>query len=203
MKIFFIEGPDNTGKTTIVNELYNWLPNIQCNNVNIMHCKKPEGDTIKDQIAFQNNAYAELTNQLINWNDTNEYDAVIFDRCWYGEYIYGTMYRNRNKREVLDRIHNYEHMLLKSNNIELYFILLTTPSPEFLVKNDDGKSISNANIKLIKKEIELFNEIYDATIINDKAKVIVTKNPSEFRTKESIFSDILEKTCLNKTFYGN
>ena len=166
MRIFFIEGPDNTGKTTVVNELFNWLCTNQCNNINIMHCEKPEGDTIEEQISFQNEAYEKLARQLVEWNETHEYDAVIFDRCWYGEYVYGTMYRKRDKQEVIDRIHEYENILLSSfKPFDLHLILLTTEYPEFLVKNDDGKSISNANIDLIKKELKLFDEIFNESLI--------------------------------------
>ena len=100
MKIFFVEGPDNIGKSTYVKAIQQFLYGKYCTNVLVMHCEKPVGETLDEQIEFQNNAYEKLVDQLIEWNNNNEYDAVIFDRAWYGEYVYGTMYRNRDKEDV-------------------------------------------------------------------------------------------------------
>lgn len=226
MKIFFVEGPDNIGKSTYVRAIQQFLYGKYCTNVLVMHCEKPEGKTIDEQIEFQNNAYEKLVDQLIEWNNNNEYDAIIFDRAWYGEYVYGTMYRNRDKEDVKKRIQSYEQKLLSVfKPYDMKLILLTTESAEFLVKNDDGKSISKADVSLIKKELKLFDEIYEASLfgvvngINNKTRIYVTQmqNPltyikdgvSEekneqhvFRDKFMVFDDIKKNIMLNVNFFN-
>lgn len=182
MKVIIIEGTDRTGKDTIINELKNLA-----NNVLIIHCSKPEGDSFYEQEKFQDLLFLKYKDNLCS-NKYNIADIVIFNRAWYGEYVYGTLYRYRSKDDVAALIKGIE-VQLKQRNIDLYYIQLINDSCDLALKNDDGNSISN-KIENIKQEIELFKEVYELSTVN---KILIKVNDGdEFRNKEDILNEVLD-----------
>ena len=84
-------------------------------------------------------------------------------------------------------------MKFSSPWFEYYTILLTVDNPEFCVKNDDGKSLSEAKVENIKDEVARFNEVFSKNIANSNGlcKVIVN-NGMKFRSREDILNDVLK-----------
>ena len=84
-------------------------------------------------------------------------------------------------------------MKFSSPWFEYYTILLTVDNPEFCVKNDDGKSLSKADIDNVKDEVKRFDDIFSKDInkSNGLCKVIVN-NGMKFRPKEDILNDVLK-----------
>ena len=180
MKIIIIEGPDNTGKNTLIQ-------NIIDNNkvVKLVHCDKPvSNDPFEEQYKlFSLHAY-----NAIQDSRNDDIDVIVFNRYYQGEYVYGQMYRNGDPDKIKKMVFEIENYLI--NNIgkdNIYYVQLTSTSANLLKRNDDGKSLSGADIEKMKKEIDLFNEIYDFSILN-KHKITINEN-DEFRTREDILTE--------------
>lgn len=81
--IFIIEGPDGAGKTTLVNQLKQALPQAK-----VEHFGAPETDD--DAFNYwQKYAWAI--------KDVQPGETVIFDRSWYSDLVYGPIMRDRQE----------------------------------------------------------------------------------------------------------
>jgi thymidylate kinase len=182
MKVIIIEGPDNCGKDTLIGKILEQFP-----TVTMIHCSKPfsKKHSSKEQDLLFNSYVDEIVNQTYNTH------ILLFNRGFHGEYVYGTIYRKRNLIEVENMIRNCE-LKLKNSNYEIYYIQLINESIETLSKNEDGLSLSSGNIDLIKKESELFKEIFNKSILNKKLIYVNNSEKTGFRSKESIFNDVMK-----------
>ena len=191
MKIIIVEGTDRTGKDTLINELKNLGSRVLIN-----HCGKPTGDTHYEQAVNQEKLFNGYLNDLFNDRYFGICDLVIFNRAWYGEYVYGTLYRERTKEEVKRMISFIEYDLNRFNDIinvmtvldGVYYIQLVNDSVKLALSNDDGNSISNDKDNILK-EIELFKEVYELSNINKK--LIKVNDGDEFRDKNDILNEVL------------
>lgn len=180
-KVIIIEGPDNCGKDTLIRRLSDYYSN----NVKVLHACKPTSD---DLFTFYRDG---IVHDTLDAYYSNNLKAVIHNRSMYGEYVYGNKYRNKSKSYLTKLISNLEVGQLRTFIAErdLYFVLLTCDNADLLVHNDDGNSISNKKSD-IEDEINNFNEIFGLSIIKNKRDVKINIG-SEFRSKEDIFSDVL------------
>lgn len=193
MKVIIIEGTDNVGKDTVINRL-----TYEFNNSNIYHCEKPKSKTYIDQAQEQELSFVDLLGKtLYEYTITNDYDAngdsycLIHNRSWYGEYVYGCMYRNNDPVFVKRMINSLEKILTKTVKEEdLCFITLLSDNADFLVRNDDGLSISNADKGKIIHETHRFEDIYKESIIKNK-HIVYVNNGDKFRDKDAIYNEIL------------
>lgn len=193
MKVIIIEGTDNVGKDTVINRL-----TYEFNNSNIYHCEKPKGTTPDEQAKEQELSFVDLLGKtLYEYTITNNYDVegdcycLIHNRSWYGEYVYGCMYRNNNPSVVKNMIYSLEQILTKVvKEDDLCFITLLSDNADFLVRNDDGLSISNADKGKIIHETQRFEEIFKDSIIKNK-HIVYVNNGDKFRDKDDIYNEIL------------
>lgn len=169
MKLLIFEGLDNIGKSTLitwVNSALQTQRGIDGNRINIIHFTQPQGVTNAEMIKNIDNYNNTICNDIVTWQNDNIYDYVILDRSWYSEYVYGQIYRNRLKRDILHKIKLIELTLMWHMEIEdIYYIYVNTADLDFVIDNEDGESLSNSKnkanmLKTIKKEQKLFNEIY-------------------------------------------
>lgn len=180
MKIIIIEGPDCTGKNTLIShitELYE--------STTIIHCQKPRtSDPEEQNRLFRRQVYDIITNKY-------QTTALIFNRSFIGEYVYGTMYRNRETIETLNFINFLEDTLnMFIAPEDLIYIQLLSSSPKLLVKNDDNKSLSQGDIDKIQNEIDLFYEVFNESHIKNK-KLIYVNNGDTFRNIDDITNEAL------------
>lgn len=182
MKILIIEGTDNTGKDSLIQKI---LEKYEI--ATIIHCSKPKKSDTVLAAAEQDNTYEHYAN-LINNKKFSNSNILIFNRSWIGEYVYGTLYRNRNKNEVLDMINSINNRLLRYNDI--YYIQLLSTSSTLLKHNEDNKSLSAGKIELINKERLLFEEIFKHCNLIHK-KLIYVNDGEKFRNKEDIFNEVI------------
>lgn len=189
MKLIIVEGLDNTGKTTVINYLL-----TQFNSCFYFHCQKPiNTDPIKSALE-QKDLFYSLLNDILDINTRfKNIDAIILDRSWIGEYVYGCKYRGNGDEFVMDMI-IYINDKLSVNNIHTFNILLTVDNIDFIMNNDDGKSISNNKYENILNEKERFEYIFDEIPkLNEKniyTKKIVVNDNLKFKNKNDIFSEI-------------
>lgn len=200
MKVIIIEGTDNVGKDTVINRLTH-----EFDKFNIYHCEKPKSKTYIEQAQEQELSFIDLLGKtLYEYTITNDYYSsdsycLIHNRSWYGEYVYGCMYRNNLPIFVKRMINSIEKILTKVVNEEdLCFITLLSDNADFLVRNDDGLSISNANKDKIIQETHRFEDIYKESIIKNK-HIVYVNNGDKFRDKDDIYNEILGY-IFNKEF---
>lgn len=193
MKIIIIEGTDRTGKDTLINELKNLYSHTL-----IIHCGKPFGKTLEEQNLNQDALFNSYINKLYNENYYGVCDLIIFNRAWYGEYVYGTLYRNRQKDDVFNMINDIEQdikLFINDNSKfytkleNVYYVQLINNSTELALKNDDGNSISNDENNIMK-ETSLFYEIFEKSQLNKK--LIVVNDGNKFRDKNDILNEVLD-----------
>lgn len=187
MKIFIVEGLDNVGKDTIINSI-----SKNYKNKLIIHSQKPKSNTPDEQFIEQQNTFYTLSlNNVIDYLN-NRYDIIIHNRSWYGEYVYGCLYRNADDDLVKKMILNCETTLISNiDPKDICFIMLLSSSSEFLMRNEDGLSISNGKKDLIEEEMKRFNEIFDCSIIENK-HIVYVNDGNQFRSKEDIYNEIIK-----------
>lgn len=175
---------DNTGKNTIIGKLLEKYPVIR-----LIHCGKPKSSDSKSAQKEQEElfkSYADLNVKEFIIGDT---DAFIYNRSWYGEYVYGCMYRNADENRVLETILTIESFLKEYTN-NIYLITLVVDNPDFLVKNDDGKSLSDTKISNIETEKQRFETIHNFS--NLPKKLITVNNGKYFKPIDDIMTEIYD-----------
>ena len=178
MKIIIIEGPDNTGKNTLIQSIID-------NNkvVKLVHCDKPVSeDPFEEQFKlFWSHAY-----NIVQDNRNKDIDVIVFNRYYQGEYVYGQMYRNGDPEKIKWMINETEKYLI--NNLDeddIYYVQLLSTSPKQLKKYDDGKSLSGAELEKIQKECNLFKDVFDFSILKKK-HIIYVNDGDNFRDRNDI-----------------
>ncbi|WQJ53692.1 MAG: thymidylate kinase [Wendovervirus sonii] len=193
MNVIIFEGLDNTGKTTQINMAKEYFEK-KGKRVMVTHFNMPPENMSNEQkAAYQNNEYINYVKKLIQYKKDNIYDIVLIDRCWYSEYVYGQMYRGRDSFELLMYIKQLEDYLLRNLNPDnVTLLMFTVHSLEFAVSHEDGKSISEGKLDLIKKEKELFDDIFSMSDIEYKNTIYVDSliNKGHFKYIDEIFDDI-------------
>jgi thymidylate kinase len=188
MKVIIVEGLDNTGKSTDIKFLQDYLSNngLHCA---IIHCNKPPKEVI-DLDSYMHNEYMQLVDTIISYSNENIYDTVIIDRCWYSEYVYGHIYRGRTFDKLSKTVIEAENRLLETigyDNVTLF--LLNVDNPAFSVKHEDGLSLSDADITKIEEEQKLFSDVFVLSKL--KKHEVIVNNDLEFKEKNVIFNEIL------------
>ena len=178
-KVIIIEGTDNAGKDTVINQLLD-----RYKDAKVYHCEKPKSKDAKEAAKEQYNSFLSLAKE----NSISKDTTIIHNRSWYGEYVYGVKYRNNDENKVKKSILEFENILL--NNIDdVCLIMLLSDNSDFLVKNDDGLSISKAKKELIEDETKRFEDIFKFSTIPNK-RIIYVNNGENWRTKEEIISEV-------------
>lgn len=185
MKVIIIDGPDNTGKDTLINNICYGESN------KVIHCSKPLSKI--DPFTEQVETYNKLVDDVIYQYARKFCDNIIFNRFYPGEYVYGQLYRNGDRNKIADLILQLEVKLLHSiNSNDLYYIQILSTSDKLLQKNDDNLSLSNAKLDLIHKEQQLFKEAFDYSIIPNKKIVYINEADTDnFRPKEDIINEVI------------
>ena len=178
-KLIIIEGTDNVGKDTVINQLLD-----RYKDAKVYHCEKPKSKDVKEAAKEQYNLFLSLAKENLTSKDT----TIIHNRSWYGEYVYGVKYRNNDENEVKKSILEFENILL-SNIDDICLIMLLSDNSDFLVKNDDGLSISKAKKELIEDETKRFKEIFKFSTIPNKC-IVYVNDGENWKTKEEIINKI-------------
>jgi hypothetical protein len=185
MKLIIIEGTDNTGKDTVISNIMKKYPCVK-----IYHCCKPKGHTLEECQQEQFDAFTALAMHNISDYNNSDIAATIHNRSWYGEFVYGCMYRDNTETWVKDMILREEELIrLGINEKDILLITLLANNADFLIKNDDGLSISEANKERIEEETKRFVEIHNFSTLKNKHIVWVNEG-DHFRSREDIWKEI-------------
>lgn len=187
-QVFIIEGPDRCGKGTIIENLIRYT-NTQ--NYLILHSGKPNTKNLSAQRVKENQYYYNHNQiKLIKENYQN-YDLIIFDRSYIGEYVYGNLYRSMNYTiEDMQEFEksSYINWLNKINNCSLQLILVSD-SPENRLSREDGNSLSGFKLGVMKSEELLFKEYFNASTIENKFYLDWTKE--DFSQLNNIMNSVI------------
>lgn len=195
MKVIIVEGLDNTGKSTYIDKLKEHLlssENLQDNDVMIFHFNPIIGRTNEESANLTDEYNIAAVESILNCMRKDKHKYIILDRSWISEYVYGQIYRGRNSDDILQKIKDLNEYLtyyIGYNNVFLNMFLVKDPN--FVIKNEDGDSLSigNDQYKKIEKEINLFNEIFDVCDLQRSKVYADTSTDSEFMT----FNKLKEK----------
>lgn len=187
-QVFIIEGPDRCGKGTIIENLIRYT-NAQ--NYLILHSGKPNTKNLSIQ-QIKDNQYYYNNNQikLIKENYQN-YDLIILDRSYIGEYVYGNLYRGMNY--TIENMQEFEqssfiNWLNKAHDCSLQLILVSD-SPENRLSREDGNSLSGFKLGVMKSEELLFKEYFNASTIENKFYLDWTKE--DFSQLNNIMNSVI------------
>lgn len=173
-----IEGPDNVGKTTLIQNLKNHYNNFTLHSV---HYSNVRQSSPEKTVEYSTKLYTEMFQMMF---ETSRYDksGLIFDRSHLGEMVYGPIYREYTGEYVLDIERQFTHIHPVWDN--LYLITLVD-EPENLIKRDDGLSFST---DLNKKKIELGNFVnaQNKSLIKHKLLLNIAENNAEQAAKKVI-----------------
>jgi len=193
MKHIIIDGGDCLGKNSLIEGL---SKHFNFDNVSVRHFGKPpkefeEGET---PLSFQAKCFIKEGNLLdvIKQLEEDQYgyyeNVVIWNRSPYGEYVYGQMFRNQDPNEIESFLRGFEELFLLENP-ETYLILLTA-DPDFFLSKEDGNSFSK-NLEQKSKEVQLFDEIFEKSAIDNKLRIKVNEGNS-FHTKDFVLQKVME-----------
>ena len=192
-KLIIVDGMDNTGKSTLIARLTKVLESLGNTTITIHSQKPPKDIAPEDTSAYQHKYYLDLINMLATLKSERKYDYIILDRGWISEYVYGPLYRNRGKQEIVEDNIVLDKKVLSLFNIpsDVYLIMLLG-STKFLLSREDGKSLSDNDESLIELERTEFEKGYDYSLIDKKIYYEVDS--------DNEYIEILSDICRNKLF---
>lgn len=192
-KLIIVDGMDNTGKSTLIARLTKVLESLGNTTITIHSQKPPKDIAPEDTSAYQHKYYLDLINMLATLKSERKYDYIILDRGWISEYVYGPLYRNRDKQEIVEDNIVLDKKVLSLFNIpsDVYLIMLLG-STKFLLSREDGKSLSDNDESLIELERTEFEKGYDYSLIDKKIYYEVDS--------DNEYIEILPDVCRNILF---
>ena len=192
-KLIIVDGMDNTGKSTLIARLTKVLESLGNTTITIHSQKPPKDIAPEDTSAYQHKYYLDLINMLATLKSECKYDYIILDRGWISEYVYGPLYRNRGKQEIVEDNIVLDKKVLSLFNIpsDVYLIMLLG-STKFLLSREDGKSLSDNDESLIELERTEFEKGFDYSLIDKKIYYEVDS--------DNEYIEILPDVCRNILF---
>ena len=189
-KLIIVDGMDNTGKSTLIARLTKVLESLGNTTITIHSQKPPKDIAPEDTAAYQHKYYLDLINMLATLKSERKYDYIILDRGWISEYVYGPLYRNRGKQEIVEDNIVLDKKVLSLFNIpsDVYLIMLLG-STKFLLSREDGKSLSDNDENLIELERKKKKKGYDYSLIDKKIYYEVDS--------DNEYIEILPDVCRN------
>ena len=192
-KLIIVDGMDNTGKSTLIARLTKVLESLGNTTITIHSQKPPKDIAPEDTSAYQHKYYLDLINMLATLKSERKYDYIILDRGWISEYVYGPLYRNRSKQEIVEDNIVLDKKVLSLFNMpsDVYLIMLLG-STKFLLSREGGKSLSDNDENLIELERTEFEKGYDYSLIDKKIYYEVDS--------DNEYIEILPDVCRNILF---
>ena len=191
-KLIIVDGMDNTGKSTLIARLTKVLESLGNTTITIHSQKPPKDIAPEDTSAYQHKYYLDLINMLATLKSERKYDYIILDRGWISEYVYGPLYRNRSKQEIVEDNIVLDKKVLSLFNIpsDVYLIMLLG-STKFLLSREDGKSLSNNDENLIELERTEFEKGYDYSLTDKKIYYEVDSDNEYIEILPDVYRNIL------------
>lgn len=184
-KLIIVEGMDNTGKDTQIKRIVNRYPN------DIFHTLHYHA--VKSRTPAEARMLAEMTyDSMFGIIETCTWSSFILNRSHYGEYVYGKIYRDYPDPEYvfeLERRFRNREVLLRDRAVLIVFV---NTDFETLAAREDGDSLSQGKISLIKSERDRFTSVYELSAVDPMRKCLINtagKNIEEVSAMVDSFLD--------------
>lgn len=168
---FIIEGPDNVGKTTLIQNIKNRFNDYTFHALHYSNVKQRSTPVI---IQYNLKLYIEMFDLMSTINDSKIASGVICDRSHLGEMVYGPIYREYSGEYVLDIEEEYS----KNDFWNSVFLITLYDEPENLIKRDDGLSFTT-ELEKKTKEINNFKFAHDQSYIKNKLLLNIKDHNAE------------------------
>lgn len=162
-RIFVVEGPDGTGKTTLINAIREKLiADVEGNHITTLHFGAPKM-----------NPFIEYTNALNKWlikNIDKPNHFLLIDRFHIGERVYGTTLRAKSLM-TFEQLKAIDDLLDTFDAVKIFAItpnddqweVITTRGDELFGENDKELVFKIANQwRAVMNEFENW-KVYDMT----------------------------------------
>lgn len=174
-----VEGPDNVGKSTQIQNIKNYFNNIVF--VTLSH-----GNTkqlcVNDYIEYNTALFRSMFETISN-NDYIEV-STICDRSHIGEMVYAPIFRNYDGDYVLNIEEEY-------SDIDNLILIMYVDEPQNLISREDGQSFST-DIDVKWEEVRRFKEAFEKC--NLKKILISITDKTEKEVSNETITKILEIT---------
>lgn len=181
-----VEGPDNVGKTTLINNIKNHFNDYTFQS---LHFSNVKHNSIEEGIEYSTKQYTEMFEMMLFLSKFDK-AAVICDRSHLGEMVYGPIYRNYTGTYVLDIEKRFHNMLTFWDSLVLITLV---DKPERLIARDDGLSFS---IDIDKKNTEIANFKRAHIASNIKHKYLVDIELFDAESVKKVTVDFIETQVL-------
>lgn len=171
-----VEGPDNVGKSTLINNLNNYYNKITLHNLHYSNVKQ---ENTAEVIKHNKKLYTEMF-ELMTFTLKNDKAGLIFDRSHLGEMVYGNIYRSYTGDYVLDIEKKFHNILDIFENL---FLITLVDEPENLISREDGLSFST-DLDKKQRELELFDLTHNSSSISNKLIINIKDKDAEAVFKE-------------------
>lgn len=188
MKTIIIEGLDRCGKNSLITGVCN---HFEYDNISIRHCAKPPKN-VDNIYQWQMRCFikeGELSKNMKTMEDSEHkyYENIlIYNRYYPGEYVYGILFRSYDKKFISHRLNEFEKQYIDLENANLITLYA---DPVFLMNNEDGNSLSQT-VEQKTKEIELFKEYHERSLIKNKL-LLKVDNEGKFLDKDYLLNTVL------------
>ena len=162
-----IEGPDRVGKDTLIKSIKNYYNNII---FQVLHFTNIKQNTKEDVILYSEKLYKNMFDIMLYNISQNKNFGVICNRSHLGEMVYGPLYRNYSGDYVLQIERLYKNFINLWQKLALVVLI---DKPENLIAREDGQSFT-VDLTLKQKEIDLFKQAYERTLIKNKLLVDIS-----------------------------
>ena len=187
MKLLIVEGQDRCGKDSLISEICS-----SYSNAIKRHWSFPKGETNEEKTEYQKKSFLWEFNFFNEMRKVWQKDSImIWNRSHIGEMVYGSIYRNSNPQ---DWVMQLEDQFNFDKDLDVYLVYLYA-DPEFVVKEDDGKSYS-AKLEDKRKEIDEFHNAINKSKILNILKIKVNED-QDYIDQQEIVKDV--KQFLNIT----
>lgn len=167
--LIIFEGQDRCGKDTQIKKLINSKV-FKYKYPIIIHSSGLKRDSDDESMVYNKEYYKQQMNVITN-NKNNDF---ILNRSYFGEWVYGKLYRNYDAEYIWE----LENKFLKEYNDDV-FLFVFVDEIDNLLKRDDGNSLSISKNNLIFEQSR-FKEIYNNTKIEKKLFInIKDKTPDK------------------------
>ena len=196
MTLVIFEGADNLGKTSIINKLTDKFKNER--DILYIHFKTPPTD-VKNSLDWQEHSFMQgvaKCSYMLNIENVLTYtnkNIVFFDRSYFGEYVYGQIYRNEDPKKIIKMIEKVH----KNHGTFNVVIVHLTASKEFVISHDDKKSFTSdfeysSKLEHVSKELAMFEECFDIIKPINYMKINVEGENNNYRNIDEIVDEILK-----------
>jgi len=132
--IILIEGPDGSGKSTLIDGLIPLLPKPRIK----LNFRYPHEESVEENLAYARGEYESTIRNL--FKELKSTHSIICDRFHLGEYVYGPVMRNYPGHSALNTLRRIEWTLLGLEEVKLIVLnssLTHVPAMFIRTANDD------------------------------------------------------------------